>query len=204
MRRVVYIIIYAFIIALLSGCNDNGKVADKTNILLENKNENDDKKEMEEMVISWYQNNHYMYDWSDEEQYSCLCDETAVIYGEECYLAILYYKGKSIMFFAANKETGKIFCNYADDIFIPLNRVKILDSSQNEKKATNIMKKRFNKEKVKYMAYCDTIERENIRYFVYGEFKSSQLKAIFLIKIETEEIYKWDLSADKLIEIKKK
>ena len=158
-----------------------------------------DEKEIEEMVVSWYQNNHYMYDSSDEKQYSCRCDDTAFIYGEECYLAILYYKGYSIMFFAVNKETGEIFYNCADNIFIPLNRVKILgDSNKDEKEANSIMKKIFGKKKARKMAYFEPIERDGIKYFEYGEFESSELQLVYLLDIKTGEIYNWDLSEDVL------
>lgn len=102
------------------------------------------------------------------------------------------------MFFAVNKETGEIFYDCADDIFIPLNRVKILDDSKDEKEAKNIMKKIFGKKKARKMAYFDTIERDGIKYFEYGEFKSSELQLIYLLDVKTGEIYNWDLSEDVL------
>lgn len=48
------------------------------------------------------------------------------------------------------------------------------------------------------MAYFDTIERDGIKYFEYGEFKSSELQLIYLLDVKTGEIYNWDLSEDVL------
>lgn len=162
------------------------------------------KEELQEKVLSWYQNNHYMYEPNDEAQYSCLCDDTDVIYGKKCDLARLYYEGRNNMLFAIEEETGEIYWEYGDDVFIPVNRIKILDYLKYEKKAEQIKKKIkkkiFSNYKIKGkdLEYCDTIERENVKYFVFGKFRSSVVRPVFLVKAETEEVYEWDLSEDKL------
>ncbi len=157
-----------------------------------------DEKEIEELILFWFQNNHAMYKTAN--QYICECWITDTLYGKKAHFAILSDENKSgsLIYFAFVEETGKIYLHYADNKYIPVNRVKILDYSKYEKKAIAVMKKIFDKKKAGKMAYCDTIERDGIKYFVYEEFESSELQLVYLLNINTREIYNWDLSEDVL------
>lgn len=199
MRKILYILLAASM--LFGGCGDQGNIAAEKAIINnqpQNTYKKMDEKEIEEIVFSWFQNNHYMYEPTD--QYTCECWITDTLYGKKAYFPILSYKNEcqSLIYFAFIEETGELYLHYADNIYIPVNRVKILDYSKSEKKATAMMKKVFDKKKAEKMAYCDTIERDGIEYYVYGEFESSELQSVFLVDINTEEIYKWDLTEDKL------
>ena len=157
-----------------------------------------DEKEIEQLILSWFQNNHYMYKATN--QYVCDCSITDTLYGKKAHFPILSDKNKfgSLLYFAFIDETGEIYLNYTYNKYIPVNRVKILDYSKDEKKAIAVMKEKFGEKKARKMAYCDTIERDGIKYFVYGEFESSDLQLVYLLDIKTGEIYNWNLPEDEL------
>lgn len=200
MNKLLYILFVASML-LLGGCGYKGNnAADKikTSIQPQSTNKKMDEKEIEELILSWFQNNHAMYKATN--QYICECWITDTLYGKKAHFPILSDKNESgsLMYFAFVEETGEIYLYYADNKYIPVNRVKILDDSNYEKKAIAIMKKVFDKKKAEKMAYCDTIERDGIEYFVYGKFESSELQSVYLVDINTEEIYNWDLPEDAL------
>lgn len=194
-------ILFVASMLLLEGCSyKDNNAADKirTSIEPQSTNKKMDEKEIEELILSWFQNNHAMYKATN--QYICECSITDTLYGKKAHFPILSdkNKGSSLIYFAFIEETGEVYLHYADNKFVPVNRVKILDYSKYEKKAIAVMKKVFDKKKAKKMAYCDTIERDGIEYYVYGEFESSELQLVFLVDINTEEIYEWDLPKDEL------
>lgn len=141
-------ILFVTSMLLLGGCGyKSNNVADKDekSIQRHDTNKKIDEKEIEELILSWFQNNHAMYKATN--QYICECWITDTLYG---------------------------------------------------KKAIALMKKKFDKKKARKMAYCDAIERDGVKYFAYGEFESSELQLVYLLDINTGEIYNWDLPEDVL------
>lgn len=202
--KIVQLLITIFLILLISACSNNNLYSDNkvTSTIDIDLIKEIGQEKAQEMAFEWFKNNHYAYKASEEEKYSFrFTENTEVIYGKKCYLLVMYYEGKQYLFFAISTESGELYLDYDVNLFLRLNNLKILNPGYYKKDAKSIMNEVFDKKTVDRLAYFDTVEKDGVKYYVYGEFVSSILNSVLAVKIETAEVYQWDIPGNTLSKI---
>lgn len=195
-RLIVLIVVIILFTTACSEKKDNSTQESDSSISTESTKEVNEE-QAKEIALSWYKSNHYMYNSADEDKYSIKIITEDDVYGKESYLFVLFFEGKHHMALAVTKENGELYMDYGINNYVPLEKLKILNDSKNKKQAKLLLEKKFKKKDD--VAYIDIIEKEGVRYFLYGEFNSENLQKIYMIDMETEETFLWELETNTLI-----
>lgn len=154
----------------------------------------------EEIVFSWYKKNHYEYEEKNKQKYSFqIVDKDVKIYGEKCYLVVMYFDGSQYLNFAVNVKDNELYLCYEDNFtFIPINNIMVLNNSKylnKVKQATDFLKKKCNKNNI---VYCDTVMRFQKVYFVFAEYSNMEFQTMYFLDVESKDVFTWDLKKDVL------